>query len=1351
MKYRHLAFISVCLVFSALAYGQNRSTFFKTVPVLDESTPEWARMMYSQDPNVAEVDFLYEQYFESHPFEKSIHTQNYKHWRRQVDPFMDINGRIVIPSQEEQQARLDRMERRYSLKSGRNGDWRCIGPFTTIAVNDIPDLDVSWQANVYCFDQSDSRPDILFAGCEAGGLFKSVDKGLNWRLVSAAVPVATITDVKIAATNPDLVFFTSNQRIYRSTDGGETWEQVYMIGDDGWQLLIHPTNPQIMFCAANNGLLKSSDGGTTWSRLFTGTCWDIKFHPANNDIVYLIKTNSAAKRAEFFKSTDGGETFTIRDSGWFVPSNPAAAKDEGAKIGVTPAAPDRVYVALIGQGKAGDNGWIGLYRSINAGESWMNPNLPDGGPYNSSHPNPATFDPDGKEFHQGFYNFALAVSHTDPEKLWLGTVTFNRSTNGGASWTRIGSYYAQQDIGWIHPDIQDLHVRGNEIFVCSDGGINFSTDELRSHEARNNGLAGSDYWGFGQGWNEDVLVGGRYHNGNSGYYQTYGTGNSLRLGGAESATGYVNPMDNRKTYFSDISSALLPEIYDGQVVYFSKLGKYPRETYAESYSSEIEWDPRYADHLYLGEGSKIWKSEDGGKYFEALYNFGTGKVLEIEVSRSNPKVIYCVFQNKGGDWDPCGLRKSTDGGKNWSSLTLVPSNDRLRLEIALNPDDENDLWVISVNASDGRKIYRTIDGGKTWQSMNSDMFNGERPRDMVVQAGTGGVTYFATSAGVYVYDPTAATWSEFMNGLPADTKALEMKPFYAAGKLRLATTGRGIWETPLFAQSVPDAMPMTLTDTLYSVNDTVRFESYSVINLEGAQWQWTITPEPRWISSKAARNPKVVFGSKGSYDVTLSITDALGRTSSRTIPAMVTFADPATPDALAGKAMDCTKSGEYAQTDDLGITTNVLTITAWVKPDGIQPDYSAIVMNNVTAAGFNFRGGNNTLGYHWPGGAWYWDSHLIVPAGQWSYVAMVANGSSMTVYVNGIGAKHTVNLQRVNIGTMNIGNYMGWGDRNFKGQIDEVCIWKRALSQEEIREMQNLIKPSGTGDPDLTGYYQFNESGGAVFNRADDGIGSLMGETKRVASTAPVGPGTSSRLSLNSSGTYDFAGTGLTISLPGGGSVYPGETVVTRISALPALQPVNYPNLGCYWVMNNYGSDHFQASTEVRLVPVSGEAADTIIKAPEHAQLYTRSARGSDSSWEKLCGAVSVGAGEGGVFRFGSACGIAGSAQIFVASDQSSVPLLKGTTTGIESQLFEHKNAVTLWPNPLVAGSPLSVRSTEPVERIRILSIDGKLIRDILPGLKPETTIETAGMEPGTYLIRVQTDKFITTSRIVIR
>ncbi len=1350
MKY-FLSCLILLVIVNLSSYSQNSETFFKTIPLIDEATPEWARLMYSANPNIKQVEFEFEKYSESHPFEKTVHTQNYKHWIRQVSRYMDAEGYIKIPDIPQQEAFIQKMQQRAKLKSGSAGTWHQLGPFNTVNGEGDVHPEVSWQVNVYCFDQSDSRPDILFAGTEAGGLFKSENKGLSWRLVTASVPVSTISDVKISATNPDIVYFAANNRIYKTTNGGESWIQVFLIGDEAFQLLIHPTNPDIVFCGANNGLYRSVDGGTTWTKLFAQKSWDIKFHPVNPTIIYLAKNNPTAKKCELWKSTDTGATFSLKDQGWFVPSAPTAANDEGAKIGITPASPDLVYVALIGQGKAGDNGWIGIYKSIDAGEHWANPNLPDGGPYSVTHVNPANSSIDGSGFGQGYYDFALGVSQTNPDKLWLGTVVFSKSDNGGGSWLRIGSYGAQQDIGWVHPDIQDIHIRGNEIFLCTDGGVSLSTDELRTHEARNYGLAGSDYWGFGQGWNEDVLVGGRYHNGNSGYYQTYGTGNTLRLGGAEASTGYVNPMENRRTYFSDISSALLPEKIDDPVVYFQKLGKYPLENYTESYSSEIEWDPRYAGHLYLGNSGKIWKSTNGGGYFEALYNFGIGQVLEIEVSRSNPKVIYCVYQPKGTYWDPCIIKKTVDGGKTWTSTKAVPSNDLWRLEISLNPENENELWVISVNGANGRKVYRTIDGGTTWEAKNSSLLDGERPLDIQFQGGTDGVVYLATDTGAYYFDPTTSSWVEYMTDLPVWTRVMEMKPFYTAGKIRMATGGRGFWETDLAVESRPLAQPMTQSDIIYNSKDTVQFESYSIVRNEGAKWQWTFSPAPLYVSSLTVRNPKVVFGAKGSFDVTLTVTNAANQTSSKTVPAMVTVADPSGPDAFAGQAMQCAVSGDYAVTENLGITTNILTITAWVYPDGVQPDYTGIVMNNGTGAGFNFRGGNNTLGYHWPGGSWGWDSKLIVPAGRWSHVAMVANGTSMTLYVNGVPSKHTTSLQNAPITTMDIGSYMGWGDRNFKGMIDEVCIWKKALSQDEIRKSAHLTKENMASDADFIAYYQFDEPGGNLFNRMSTGMGALIGSPAKVTSSAPVGTGTSCLLSVKSGGNYDFTGTGFSMTYPSG-VLYPGDLVITRLQNLPATPPNANPNLGCYWLFNAYGSDHFSPITELRFTPFTGVPADTIIASPSQAKLFTRRIGEITNTWETLCGAVSVTPGGNGVFRFNSTCPVSINGSLYLSSDNINMPLLKGTTSGIDNSRNPGDAFVHVYPNPV--SSDGDIRFEYPGNgaiSIKIFDSAGKLLKDITAEGPCTKIVPAAGLPSGVCFYAIHSDTKMRSGRIVVR
>ncbi|MCB0623260.1 MAG: exo-alpha-sialidase, partial [Saprospiraceae bacterium] len=164
-----------------------------------------------------------------------------------------------------------------------------------------------------------------------------------------------------------------------------------------------------------------------WTLVQTGICWDVQFHPTNPSILYLLRSNSTLKRTEFFKSTDGGQNWDLKDIGWYVPADPANAQEFGAKIAVTAAAPERVYAGLIGDSKPDDNGWIGVYRSDDVGETWSNPSGQDGGPYPNNY-NPAAYN-DG--YHQGFYNFDLEVSDLDPDLIWVGTIRLNESSDGG--------------------------------------------------------------------------------------------------------------------------------------------------------------------------------------------------------------------------------------------------------------------------------------------------------------------------------------------------------------------------------------------------------------------------------------------------------------------------------------------------------------------------------------------------------------------------------------------------------------------------------------------------------------------------------------------------------------------------------------------------------------------------------------------------------------------------------------------------------------------------------------------------------------------------------------------------------
>ena len=208
--------------------------------------------------------------------------------------------------------------------------------------------------------------------------------------------------------------------------------------------------------------------------------------------------------------------------------------------------------------------------------------------------------------YQGFYNLGIAASHTNPDHVLIGGLNLWKTEDGTASFTPLGGY--QGSISYIHPDQQEIEINGNDMWVANDGGINYSTDLFSTHESRKKGIIGSDFWGFGSGWNEDILVGGRYHNGNTAFKSGYPEGAYRRLGGAEAATGYVNPGIERKAYFSDISSKIIPNTISGEIISLPSLNIYPNETFYAAHSSELEFDPRYYKTIYVGRENKLWKS-----------------------------------------------------------------------------------------------------------------------------------------------------------------------------------------------------------------------------------------------------------------------------------------------------------------------------------------------------------------------------------------------------------------------------------------------------------------------------------------------------------------------------------------------------------------------------------------------------------------------------------------------------------------------------------------------------------------------------------------------------------------------
>ena len=665
-------------------------------------------------------------------------------------------------------------------------------------------------------------------GATGGGVWKTSNYGVSWEnLSNGYFETGSIGSIDVADTNPDIIYvgtgsdgIRSNviigRGIYKSIDGGESWQHIGLrdAGQIG-SVVIHPTNPQVVYVAAlgnpfgpnsQRGVFKSIDGGSTWEHVLfvsekTGAV-DIELAPGNPDVVYAALWRAERKPWTIISGDDGTENgvYVSRDAGetW---SKSTDGLPEGliGKIdfAVSPADPSRVY-ALV-EAIPEDEG---LYRSNDMGTTWHVVSTED---YLMTRP---------------FYYTNVDADPTDADVVWVNNLGLWRSENGGEEWTRIGTPHGDNHDMWINPDDPLIIVQSN------DGGANVTRDGGRTWSTQHNQPTAElyqvdvderfPYWVYaGQQDNSTIAVPSFPPDFRPGGATAYWEA----VGGCETGPSVPHPLNpmivysNCKGTFRRYNRATGQQqsYYVGGV---NMYGVNPRELpYRFQRVVPIEISPHDPSVIYHGSqyvhrttnegrtwetisgdltafrperqaisGGPITRDITGEEHYSALY--------VIEVSPLNENVIWT-----GANDGPVHVTR--DGGETWINVTPpeMPPEGRIQ---TIDPSyhTEGKAYVAGYRYLLGDfhpYIYQTTDFGATWTGL-TDGTNGipdDYPTRVIREdPDREGLLYAGTEFGLFVSLDDGRTWEEFQQGLPV-TPVTDLK--IHRKDLVVSTMGRGFW------------------------------------------------------------------------------------------------------------------------------------------------------------------------------------------------------------------------------------------------------------------------------------------------------------------------------------------------------------------------------------------------------------------------------------------------------------------------------------------------------------------------------------------------------------------------------
>ena len=660
-----------------------------------------------------------------------------------------------------------------------NLEWRCIGPFRggrTVAATGVP-----------------NNPNLFYIGVNNGGVWKTTDAGRTWFPIFDSQPTGSIGALAVAPSNPNVIYVGSGEGlrrpdlstgdgIYKSTDAGNTWQHLGL--RDGQQIaniLIDPQDPNRVFVAvlghpygpnSERGVFRSTDGGETWQKILykdddIGAA-DLAFDPKNPQIIYTDLWSSRrppwttgnpleGHSGGLFKSTDGGETWHPLTKG--LPTNAQGLGRIG--FGISPSSPNRIYALVDAAPEVG-----GLYRSDDAGESWQRVNH------------------EQRIWGRGSDFAWVRVSPENPDIIYICNTSTYRSTDAGTSFTAIKGAPGGDDYHavWINPENPRI------ILLAADQGATISVNGGETWSSWYNQPTAQFYHVITDNQFPYWVYGGQQESGSAGTASRSDWGaitfRDWHPVGTEEY-GYVapDPLHPNLIYGGKVTRF---DMMTGQTQDVSpvllRTGKYRFNR-----TAPLIFSPAAPHTLYLGS-NVLFKTTDAGHSWQVISPDLTredpgvppnlGNMIASDPAQGKHRgVIYSLAPSPldanliWAGTDDGLIWLTRDGGQNWREVSPPGLTAWSKIaQLDASHFDPNGVYaaVNRFRLDDLHPyIYRTHDGGQTWEKITTGLPDDAAVNVVREDPVRQGLLFAGTERAIYVSFNDGDSWQSLQLNLPA--------------------------------------------------------------------------------------------------------------------------------------------------------------------------------------------------------------------------------------------------------------------------------------------------------------------------------------------------------------------------------------------------------------------------------------------------------------------------------------------------------------------------------------------------------------------------------------------------------